>query len=210
MEAAAVVLGVLALGLWQEILLWSRKSLGAKPKDAVGEGVRMVLALVGRQVVWGLILLFVHDRQPTGGGTRRPTWLTLGAGVLVLVLFAGVFAGVATVDLAVAYEVVLPLGEALMVLGTAVAGWMIYVGHRAVEVGVSAERRSKEKRMISGRGQGWGEGESWYVFHIICLKVQVSKSSADLISPSLSSVCRISSPKQSTTTLPPFDLSLTP
>lgn len=172
----------------------------------------MGLALVGRQVIWGsiLLLLFVHDRQRTGGGTRRTTWLTLSAGVLVLGLFAGVFAGVATVDLAVVYGVVLLLGVALMVLGTAVAGWMIYVGYRAVEVGVSAERRSEEKRMISGRGQGWGEGESWCVSHIICLKVQVSKSSADLVSPSFSSVCRISSPNQSMTTLPPFDLSLTP
>lgn len=172
---AAVDLGVLSLGLWQGLLLSSRASstaAGSSGTDRIGEGVRMGLALVGRQVAWCAVLAYLvldaRATRPTSSPSavarrgRTTALYSLGAAAAVIVLLGALFAGVAAVDLVVVYGVALAAGLVLMVCATAAAGSMLFAAAKSVEV--PDERRAqagREKSSDTRRGEGWCEGESW-------------------------------------------------
>jgi len=174
---AAVDFGVLVLGLWQGLLLWSRASEGqaraAGSSDAIGEGVRMGLALVARQVAWCAVLAYLLAdgrisptiTSPTleARHARKTALISLGAAAVVVALFACLFAGVASVDLSAVYGVALAAGLALMMAATAAAVSLLFSAARGVQVpvAVAAEPDTREKSTDIRRGPGWAETASW-------------------------------------------------
>lgn len=176
---AAVDLGVLVLGLWQGLLLWSRardgRAVAAGSIDSVGEGTRMGLVLVSRQVAWLAVLayLFANARTSSTASSspireerqaRKAALVSLGAAAAVVALFACLFAGVASVDLSAVYGVALVAGLVLMLAATAAAVSLLFSAAGAVQVPVAVAyhlEASREKSSDTRRPPGWAESASW-------------------------------------------------
>lgn len=169
---------MLVLGLWQGLLLWSRSNVGAAGtaiSDDIGEGVRMGLALVLRQVAWCAVLAYLLADARTSSATtppdrvayqaRRTAFVSLCAAALVVVLFAALFAGVASVNLSAVYGVALAADLALMMAATAVASSILFSAARGVQPLVAAriDQEVQDKSSDSRRPLGWAETASWYV-----------------------------------------------